>query len=119
MRHMAIRWYFGSKSECWEHFVTVIVLDDLADSLQCHSVCIELVRIHVVKGSRLRGISCQREKESQNTVHLEAAKLRGNYAMCKWHIARKMPHKLHVLSWSMQFVPVCVLLSINSPSEIG
>ena len=53
MRDPSIRWQLGSKPQSRKHFVTVIVLDDFSNCLQGHSIGIQLVGAHVMKGSGL------------------------------------------------------------------
>lgn len=43
----------GSEAIGWEKLVTVIVLDDLPHSFECHGVGVHLVRVHVVEGGGL------------------------------------------------------------------
>lgn len=59
--HPSIGWQLGSKAQSRKHLVTVVVLDDLPDSLQGHGVGIQLVGVHVVQRSGLRGVTCQVE----------------------------------------------------------
>lgn len=40
---------FRSEAVSWKEFVTVVVLDDLPNSLQSHCICIHLVWTHVVQ----------------------------------------------------------------------
>lgn len=53
----SVRGQFGSKPQGGEHLVTVVVLDNLPDSLEGHGIGIHLVRVHVVQRSRLGWIS--------------------------------------------------------------
>ena len=59
MRDLAIRGQLGSKSVGREQLVTVVVLDDLPDSLQGHGVGVHLVRAHIVEGSGLGRVTCE------------------------------------------------------------
>lgn len=49
----SIRWQLGSKAQSGKHFITIIVLDDFSNCLQGHSIGIQLVGAHVMKGSGL------------------------------------------------------------------
>lgn len=64
--HSTIWGQFSSKSQGRKHLVTVVVLDNLPDSLKGHGVGIHLVRVHVVQWSRLGWISFpDRKRQSQ------------------------------------------------------
>lgn len=58
MWHPSIRRQFGSKAQSGEHLVTVVVLNDLPNSLQCHGVGVQLVGVHVVQRSWLWRVTC-------------------------------------------------------------
>lgn len=57
MGDFAIGRQFGSKSICWEELVAVIVLNDLSNCLQCHSVGVHLIWTHVMQGGWLSRVT--------------------------------------------------------------
>ena len=63
--HPAVRGQLGSKAQCREHLITVIVLDDLPHGLQGHGVGVHLVGVHVVERGGLRRVTCEDNGVSQ------------------------------------------------------
>lgn len=59
MGNAAVGWDLGTKAVRGEELVAVVVLDDLADGLQCHGVGAQLVWAHVVQGGGLRRDPCR------------------------------------------------------------
>lgn len=49
MRDPPIRGQLSTESQCREHLITVVVLDDLSHGLQGHGIGIHLVWVHVVQ----------------------------------------------------------------------
>ena len=57
MGHPPVRGQLGPEAQGRKHLITVVVLDDLAHSLQGHGVGVHLVRVHVVEGGGLGGVT--------------------------------------------------------------
>lgn len=58
---LSVRGQLGSKAVRREEFVAVVILDDLANSLQSHGVRVHLVRTHVVQGGGLGRVTWRRD----------------------------------------------------------